>query len=151
METTPADAEWVPKPYGEGWSGIALLSPSGRSDQVRWLEDWEWRKPAMETPAFGEWRVCHRYLDKIAAKYGRVRWARVLQLDPGGVIDWHTDALPSGVTRAHVSLHGEAVFEFRDRTVAMPTGQIVVIDPKVEHRVTNPGSDPRINLVVDVG
>ena len=152
---------WVPKKGGEGWSGIALLSPSGSASEVAWISQHDWNRPGVRTPEYDRWPECWPYLDLVFPDLGqRVVWARVLKLNGHSTIDWHTDSLPEGVDRYHVPLETspEVTFEMdfslrgdgsNVRVWDLPYGKLSFVDPRIRHRVVNSGPTPRVHLVVD--
>jgi len=144
--------EWVSKSRSGDWTGVALMSPSGTSDEVRWLERWD--RPALPTPEVVEWPTCMGVIESLS-KIGEIRWARVLRLDPGSEIPWHVDPLPPTIHRYHhpLSTSADVLFEFdgdEDGPFVIPLGAVVEIDPRIRHRVQNTSDHHRIHLVVDV-
>jgi hypothetical protein len=79
--------------------------------------------------------------------------ARLIQLVPGAVSDWHTDGTPDKlVLRLHVVIETDpkASFVSDEGPTHLPANHVYLINVNYYHRVENLGESSRTHLVVDV-
>lgn len=135
-----------------GWSGLSLVSDDGTESQLhgRSFDASEAVEPA-STPALAMAPALQQVL---AALPCTVQSARLLRLAPGSVIREHRDddlGLDRGLVRLHVPITCPPVVEFYVDGVRVPMreGECWYLDLRLNHRVSNPGPDERVHLVID--
>lgn len=147
----PADA-WMPhfntRIYEGDWSGVALRSVGGviaiYPDPTR-VDDFA------DTEHLAG---CPNLAAALRSLECPLQSARLLRLGPGAVIKPHRDfrlAYADGEVRVHVPITTDDAVEFlHDGTpVDMAPGECWYMDFTMTHAVTNRGTEPRVNLVVD--
>jgi hypothetical protein len=147
------DEDWVPHfntSYYEGdWSGVALRSIGGVARQI-------YPDPNPQ----GAWEnteildYCPALAAAVAAFECEKRSVRLLRLGPGASVREHTDynlGYDDGEVRIHVPVltNPDAVFELEGRPLEMLPGESWYLDFNLRHRVANPGTAPRVHLVID--
>jgi hypothetical protein len=137
--------------HNGGWSGVALRA-NGADGRDLYLD-------AVRRDALQDTAILDR-CPAIAAVLGSLRCAvhgaRLLRLEPGGVIREHCDPdlrFEDGEARLHVPIVSNPDVEFRvaGLRVIMEPGECWFLDLSQPHRVANRGTRPRVHLVVDVG
>lgn len=146
------ESEWrkhFNKAYYEGdWSGIPLRSPHGRPTLA---PDPYGSAPCADTPQLGRCPAIRAVLAKIGCE---TRSVRLLRLGSGARILEHQDyniGVDYGVVRLHIpAITGPGVeFVLGGEPLHMRAGECWYVDVWNTHTVMNPGSGPRIHLVVD--
>jgi mannose-6-phosphate isomerase-like protein (cupin superfamily) len=146
-------AQWVAH-YNDGdhdgaWQGVALRGPGGDPANLHADRD--------EGGVIRDSGLLAR-LPHVAAALARIRCplrsARLLRLEPGGVIREHRDddlRFEEGEARLHIPLATNPAVEFYvdDRRVLMEPGECWYLDLSRPHRVHNRGRTDRIHLVID--
>jgi hypothetical protein len=147
----PEDA-WIPHfntgIYSGDWSGVALRSVGGTiaiyPDPTRTDEFADTKHLAR----------CPNIAAALRRLEGPLQSARLLRLGPGAIIEPHDDyrlSFADGEVRLHVPITTDPGVEFlHDGTpVDMAPGECWYMDFTKTHAVTNRGTEPRVNLVVD--
>lgn len=124
--------------------GPAELTPAGVQQSLDAVD-----YPALEALPGARLLLRLVGLNLFARELGR---AMLVELRPGGVIDWHADqgAYAEHFQRFHLCLSGEScLFHCGDEVVVMQPGELWWFDHRTEHYVRNAGPIPRVHLIVD--
>jgi hypothetical protein len=136
---------------------ILLRGPLGEITTENWFQD----VPHADTDLLKSWPSAQQVLGKIAESHVRraghepiLGKAMVVSLKAGGHVDWHVDqgAYAEAHDRFHVCLvpSSGAMTYCGGLGASLPVGQLTWINNRALHSAINVGSNPRINLIVDV-
>jgi hypothetical protein len=134
--------------YSGEWSGIALRSPSGSSNDI------------FSPPGSTDFRdteviqQCEYFSQVVGTFECPVKAVRLLRLRAGSVILEHTDSdlrFDEGEMRIHVPVltNPEVEFVVAGRRLLLNEGDCWYIDFSLPHRIHNRGTTDRIHLVID--
>ncbi len=145
--------EWPPhyneRDYGGGWSGIALRSVSGESNQL--IAGPSGNPPFTDTPLLDRCPYFRRVLSVFQCPLKSVR---LLSLAPQSFIREHSDhalGYDDGEIRIHVPIQTNLDVEFyvAGERLLLEEGHSYFINVNLPHRVNNRGQSERIHLVID--
>jgi hypothetical protein len=145
--------EWVrhfnDRYYEGDWSGVALRSPEGESQQL--YADPGKDEPFTDTPVLAR---CPSLLSAIAALQCPVKSARLLKLAAGSRIIEHRDynlSLDDGEVRLHVAITTNPLVDFylNGERIVMNPGECWYINANLPHKVDNRSDSDRVHLVID--
>jgi hypothetical protein len=150
-ETVVTQSSWKKQNVymNPGWEGIALYSPSGRSDDLTLV-----RHPPVERTPAGS--LCSYTCEELLPQFG-ARWLRVAfyKLEAGKKIGEHRDLVHEGFRRMTVRIHmpvitNERVVMYVDRRpYYFAPGTAWYFDPTARHKVENNSNEDRIHLMAD--
>lgn len=133
--------------YSGEWSGIALRSASGKSEDIYAHATQGFR----DTPL---WQRC-LYFQEIAGQFQCEKESiRLLRLAPGSIIKEHRDlgaGYPFGAFRLHIPIRTDSSVSFvvGGSEVPMKIGECWYADFDLPHSVTNNSPRDRVHLVID--
>jgi hypothetical protein len=147
-----AGLERMPQPglYHNGeWAGLSLYSPGGRADTASADVTTEAPRP---TPLLERSPYFKEVLDSLRCEKITVR---LLELPPGGRIDYHTDRALNftyGVIRVHIPIvtHQDVIFYIANRRFSWQPGELWYGDFSFPHMVENRSNLVRVHMVCDL-
>ncbi len=136
--------------YEGDWSGLALRSPGGRTDNLV-ADSVVGGEDFADTPLLDG---CPGIRAVLNTMHCPLLGVRLLRLGRGAVVKAHTDAglnFESGEARLHIPIVTHPMVEFYidgDR-VHMKAGSCWYINAALPHRLANPSPVDRVHLVID--
>jgi Aspartyl/Asparaginyl beta-hydroxylase len=136
--------------HGGAWKGLALVTNAEGVESARSSCPGE-REP-QETAALA---VAPYLRDALRAAPGRVVFARLMFLEPGGHVPDHTDgwhSLGTGLVRMQLGIDvgSGAGLRLAGRDVGIQDGELWFTDVSQTHSVANASSRARVNVLADV-
>lgn len=136
--------------HGGTWWGIALVTNAGRVESARASRAGE------EEPHATTALAAAPYLREVLRVVpGRVVFARLMSLDPGGHVPEHRDAwhsLGTGFVRLQLAIDvgAESGLRIAGHDICVRDGELWYTDVSQTHSVTNASTRARVNVLVDI-
>lgn len=135
--------------YEGEWSAVPLRNTDGEPGNIHIapLEDTVY----MDTPLLGNCPYIRSVLEHFKC---RLKAVRLLKLNAGAIIKEHKDnelRFESGMVRMHVPVITNDLVEFYldNERLRLREGECWYMNFNLPHRISNPGPDDRIHLVID--
>ena len=140
-----AESDWRPHPQGHaGNTGLSLVAVGGDPTNN------DVRGPQRPTPLLARCPYITQVLASLQTVLGRTR---LMRIDAGAEATEHVDTNYYWLERVRVHVPIVTTPEVRficdAQSIHMAAGEVWIFDTFRRHNVVNPGSTPRIHLVVD--
>lgn len=135
--------------YEGNWTSIALMSVTGKSDNI-----YAFNFDSKEIVATEALESCEYFKEILSSFHFEKAAVRLLNLAAGAQIKPHSDhclGYEDGYFRLHIPIitNSDVIFILDDNRLIMNEGECWYINANFTHSVANNGAEDRIHLVID--